>query len=221
MSMAIQDGSAVMFVNGISSMHKALEDGGYTDQPDPHVMVAFFSIFGTVGRLTWGIISDFFPSNRAAVLLITMVGMLCSHALLAILPEQLFFASITIGFFFGGMFALAPIIIGDLFGHVHFGTNWGLVSLAPASGSLIFGFLYGKNYDNHVDFENECRRCKQGVECFRDIFTVTSVFLILACVSNSWLALRIGKGSSTSHEISFDRRKPEKQQVYFLKQTYV
>jgi predicted MFS family arabinose efflux permease len=69
--------------------------------------------------------SDEYPRNRAGVLLCTMGGMAASHLLLAVAPTQLLAATILIGINFGGMFAVAPVITGELFGHAHLGTNWG------------------------------------------------------------------------------------------------
>lgn len=139
-SMAIEDGSAVLYANALGSMHDALEAGGMVGTiPAISTLVILFSTSNAIGRLSWGWLSDQFPQNRAGVLLCTMVGMAASHLLLALGPAHLLPATLLIGFNFGGMFACAPVITAERFGHKHFGTNWGCVVIAAALGSVFFG----------------------------------------------------------------------------------
>jgi hypothetical protein len=49
--------------------------------------------------------------------------MAVSHALIVISPTQLKLATVLVGINFGGMFACAPVITGELFGHAHFGVS--------------------------------------------------------------------------------------------------
>lgn len=51
-------------------------------------------------------------TSRVDCLLVTMLGMCLSHALVFLQPSRLVLASVVIGLNFGGMFALAPIILG-------------------------------------------------------------------------------------------------------------
>eukprot|EP00042_Codosiga_hollandica_P058800 m.891929 g.891929 ORF g.891929 m.891929 type:complete len:470 (+) comp59969_c0_seq8:39-1448(+) len=79
-SMGIEDGTAVMFINSIGSMHESLqvEDEAL---PQNATLVILFALANCFGRISWGVISDFFEKNRPAVLLATMIGMLMTHIL--------------------------------------------------------------------------------------------------------------------------------------------
>ena len=102
------------------------------------------------GRAVWGLIADFWFQHRAAVLLCTMSLMTCGHIMLALAPTMLIAGTVVIGFAFGGMFAIAPVITSEQFGNRHFGTNWGCIVFAPAIGSVAFNALFGHHYETEI-----------------------------------------------------------------------
>ncbi|KAI0156488.1 major facilitator superfamily domain-containing protein [Xylariaceae sp. FL1272] len=54
--------------------------------------------------------------------------------------------SSTIGAGYGAVFSLTPIIITLVWGVENFGTNFGIVALTPAIGSIIWNFIYSAVY---------------------------------------------------------------------------
>eukprot|EP00047_Mylnosiga_fluctuans_P024693 m.168279 g.168279 ORF g.168279 m.168279 type:complete len:525 (+) comp9906_c1_seq5:3-1577(+) len=187
-ALAIDDGSAVMFLNAIQSMRGAAGDAS-TD-PGGTALVAVFSFCNAGGRVLWGLLSDRSGLQRVTVLLITIVGMMTGHIMLILLPAQLMLACVLIGTFFGGLIAIAPVMVSDLFGYRYYGTNWGFIVLAPATGSVLFGFLYGAVFDLHATHIGDCLTC-HGVECYRPVFYVTTALLAVAAAVTVVLARRI------------------------------
>lgn len=96
----------------------------------------------TVSRVVWLILSA----------LILALG----HLILASGAAQsnsrvLSLVSVLFGCGYGASFALVPIIISTVWGSKHFGTNWGIVAMAPAVGAALWGFIYANNYGSAVD----------------------------------------------------------------------
>eukprot|EP00050_Salpingoeca_kvevrii_P018223 m.71911 g.71911 ORF g.71911 m.71911 type:complete len:413 (-) comp7971_c0_seq2:341-1579(-) len=77
-SLAIEDGSAVMFSNSLGSMRLAL--GESSNAPSGAVLVVIFSFSNAVGRLAMGLVSDWVHEHRAFVLAYSMYGMLLTQA---------------------------------------------------------------------------------------------------------------------------------------------
>eukprot|EP00039_Didymoeca_costata_P002473 m.60439 g.60439 ORF g.60439 m.60439 type:complete len:509 (-) comp11321_c0_seq1:53-1579(-) len=195
-SMAIEDGVAVMFGNALGSMHDSLaaEDNS-PPLPALEVLVLVFSGSNALGRLGWGSLSDWFSSNRSLVLFFTMVGMTLSSFLVIVAPSQILITTILVAVNFGGMFAIAPVITAETFGYKHFGTNWGMVIIAPAIGSLSLGRLYGAIYDSNVEGSCGCT----GAHCFKTTFIVATILLIFGCCSSGMLAwnLKVGRDATS------------------------
>lgn len=104
-SMSIEDGCGIVTVNSLSSMRAALSHAGLSTISASHLVLAF-SVCNTLGRLSWGAISDIAVARgvtRAFVLFWTMLGMALSHFVMIFSPTFLLFAAMTVGFFFGGM----------------------------------------------------------------------------------------------------------------------
>eukprot|EP01135_Chromosphaera_perkinsii_P005664 Nk52_evm1s357 gene=Nk52_evmTU1s357 len=151
-TLAIEDGVAVMYVNKIGTMTEALSRDDDVKPYDRKSIVMLFAFCNASGRVFWGFMSDYFHSRlcRPWFLLFTIMGMCLSQLFIFMFPKHLAAAGIFIGFCFGGMFALGPVIVSELYGLKHFGTNWGITTLAPASGSFIFGLIFGTFFENRV-----------------------------------------------------------------------
>jgi len=72
------------------------------------------------------------------------------------------------------------------------GTNWGFAIIAPAIGSVSFGGIYGSIYDAKVPAG--CQDCFEGTDCYKDVFVVSSVALVVGLCTNSALAWRTRHG---------------------------
>ena len=189
-SMAIEDGAAVFFSNALGFMRDALDADNAADGiPAVSTLIIIFATCNAVGRFTWGFLSDKYRQNRSMILMCTMVGMMLGHLIMATKPTLLLVATVVVGFNFGGMFACAPVITGEYFGHKHLGTNWGFVVIAPAIGSVAFGVLFGTwRRDGafyicflHLLFTAACKSCVSHI-CFLHLLAraafPTSAFLL-------------------------------------------
>lgn len=185
--MAIEDGTAVMFSNGLSSMRGAAHSEN-PDLPQVPTLLVLFALGSCFGRAIWGFVADKFYEHRAAVLLCTMVGMFFSSLLMTVFPSELVVGTVFISFCFGGMFAIAPVICAEQFGARHFGTNWGCVVFAPALGSVGFSSLFGQLYEKST--AEGCENC-EGTQCYQQTFVVTTAFLAIGVLLNIGLVLKV------------------------------
>jgi MFS family permease len=185
--MAIEDGTAVMFSNGLSSMRGAAhsENPGL---PEVSSLLILFAIGSCIGRAVWGFVADKFYEHRAVVLLCTMVGMFFSNLLMTLYPAELVVGTLFVSFCFGGMFAIAPVICAEQFGGRHFGTNWGCVVFAPAIGSVSFSSLFGQQYEGNTAIG--CENC-EGTQCYHETFMITTAFLAVGVLLNIVLVTKV------------------------------
>lgn len=58
--------------------------------------------------------------------------------------------SALLGFAYGNMFALLPILVLEMFGLAHYAQNWGMVALSPVVGGNLANYLFGKIFDSHT-----------------------------------------------------------------------
>ena len=54
--------------------------------------------------------------------------------------------SALIGAGYGAVFSLAPILVSVVWGVDNFGTNWGILAMAPAGGAAVWGAIYAAVY---------------------------------------------------------------------------
>lgn len=59
--------------------------------------------------------------------------------------------SATIGAGYGASFTLTPIIVSVVWGVENFGTNWGIITMAPALGATFWGLVYSGVYQSAAD----------------------------------------------------------------------
>ncbi|NNL06297.1 MAG: OFA family MFS transporter [Gammaproteobacteria bacterium] len=115
--------------------------------------MVIFAIFNAIGRIGWGKISDIIGHavncdhhGRKKSLMV----MACSQGLFIIafpyvagFEYTLYLFAASIGFNFGGNFALFPAITTDTFGHKFFGQNYGYVFLGYGVGGTVGPMLGG------------------------------------------------------------------------------
>jgi OFA family oxalate/formate antiporter-like MFS transporter len=106
---------------------------------------SFLSIFNSAGRIVWGAVSDKLGRIITMILMFGTLGV--AMFFFGIQTEFLFLliGACTIGFCFGGNFALFPSATDDYFGTKNLGRNYGLVftayGVAGALGPFIAGVL--------------------------------------------------------------------------------
>ncbi len=105
--------------------------------------VLMISIFNSVGRLFWGIVSD--KLGRINTLVILMIGSGAMSLLVNWASGYWVFVLIgLIGFFYGGLLSTYPTLTAETFGPSYVATNYGMVllgfGLAAVGSSYIAGY---------------------------------------------------------------------------------
>ncbi|RLN83978.1 hypothetical protein BBJ28_00009466 [Nothophytophthora sp. Chile5] len=175
------------------------------------LMVALFSIVNTVGRLATGTISDhllmrypraYFAAASALLTAMTQVVFLTVPANWLLLPVAM------AGFSEGVMFGSFPVIIREEFGLLHFGKNYGLVSLANCIGyPLFFSPLASYLYQRSATIRDNdgVEKCF-GAQCFGPVFVVAIVLSAVALGCCIELARLQRQHKRYSYQALTDRR---------------
>ena len=100
------------------------------------------SMFNSIGRLIWGLISD--KLGRIKTITILLSGSAVLSLLVNLAQGYWVFILIAlIGFFYGGFLSNFPSLTADLFGPTHMATNYGFVLLGFGSGAIISSQIAG------------------------------------------------------------------------------
>lgn len=167
-----------------------------TNAPAGHASthVSVIALASTFARLSTGTLSDLFsptstptgtssPSTRwylsrlvllsssALVLLLGFLNLALPY-LTPQIPSLLHVSSALIGFGYGAVFSLVPIIISVVWGAENFATNWGIVAMTPAAGATVWSMIYSLAYSRAADASgvgsdsgSDTGEC-QGYGCF-------------------------------------------------------
>ncbi len=144
-------GSGYMFIskiNLISLSLVGLESGYY--------LVSIFSVFSSLGRITSGLISDYFGRIKSIILIFLI--MVLSLFLLNILRSisLLVIATTLLAYSYGGIFSLFPSTVSSFFGLKEFGLIYGLlftaVGVAGIWGPFVAGFFYDLTFSFSLAF---------------------------------------------------------------------
>lgn len=104
--------------------------------------VLLISMFNSLGRLLWGMISD--KLGRINTIMILLAGTAVLSLLVNIATGYLIYGLIgLIGFFYGGLLSNFPSLTADLFGAKHMATNYGIVLLGFGAGAVISSQIAG------------------------------------------------------------------------------
>lgn len=106
-------------------------------------------------------------------------GLIQAHA-----HGRLWVVSALVGTGYGATFSLVPIIISAVWGVENFGTNWGIVAVAPAPAAAVWGAVYAAIYQG-ASAGNGADRC-YGYACYGPTFWGMTVASLLACVLWLW-----------------------------------
>ena len=104
------------------------------------------SMFNSVGRVIWGMVSD--KLGRINTILVLLSGSAALSLLVNAVNGYFIYVLIAlIGFFFGGIIGTFPSLTADLFGAKHMATNYGVVLLGFGAGAIISSQIAG-HYKN-------------------------------------------------------------------------
>jgi len=104
--------------------------------------VLAISMFNSLGRLLWGMISD--KLGRTNTIIILLSGNAILSLLVNVVNGYLIYVLIAlIGFFYGGFLSNFPSLTADLFGAKHMATNYGFVLLGFGAGAIISSQIAG------------------------------------------------------------------------------
>jgi len=109
--------------------------------------LAFTGGFGGLGKISFGYLADRVSPKNVAILSFAMQAAGIIILIFATSMTSFWAFAFIFGFAMGGQIALQPLIIADLFGLASFGTIYGIVTLAAASGTALGPVLAGLVYD--------------------------------------------------------------------------
>ena len=142
--------------------------------------VLAISMFNSLGRLLWGMISD--KLGRYNTLLILLGGGAVLPLFVNFAEDMMVYVLIAvIGFFYGGLLSTFPSLTADIFGAKHLATNYGFVLLGFGVGAVVSSFIAG-HYKNLADVGN-------------DISLMSPAFVIAAaCAAAGFAMILVLKG---------------------------
>jgi OFA family oxalate/formate antiporter-like MFS transporter len=141
------------------------------------VGVLTISMFNSVGRLIWGMISD--KLGRINTICVLLAGNAVLSLLVVFVADSLLLYVLLafIGFFYGGFLSNFPALTGDLFGLKHNATNYGFVLLGFGSGAIIASQIAG--YFRNIAAEHS------------DIGRMFPAFVIASCCALTGIILML------------------------------
>jgi len=104
--------------------------------------VLAISMFNSLGRLLWGMISDRLGRNSTIIVLLSGTAVL-SLAVNMVSGYWIYALIALIGFFYGGLLSNFPSMTADLFGAKDMATNYGFVLLGFGGGAVISSQIAG------------------------------------------------------------------------------
>jgi len=104
--------------------------------------VLAISMFNSIGRLVWGMVSDKIGRKNTIIILLSGTAVL-SLFVNAAEGFWIYVLIALIGLFYGGFLSNYPSLTADLFGAKHMSTNYGIVLLGFGAGAVISSQIAG------------------------------------------------------------------------------
>ena len=108
--------------------------------------VLAISMFNSIGRLIWGMVSDKLGRTNTLIILLSGTAVL-SLLVNAVNGYMIYILIAGIGFFYGGFLSNLPSLTADLFGAKHMATNYGFVLIGFGAGAIASSQIAG-HYKN-------------------------------------------------------------------------
>ncbi|KAI2622817.1 major facilitator superfamily domain-containing protein [Xylaria nigripes] len=228
-------GPGESFINNLGTVIETLTPpSAYSNQLSAATHVSIMATVSTVARLTVASLSDLLsptpesqhvqaglphsqpvlrPGLRVSrVILYVIFGLIFSVGTLLLASGavqehagRFWIVSGSIGAGYGAVFSLMPIIITMIWGVENFGTNFGIIAVTPALGSVLWGIVYATVYQagaSHMAlfqaFGSAGSIC-YGKQCYAPTFWAMTASIWLGVVMILWAWQ--GKGGWSSRGI--------------------
>jgi MFS family permease len=171
--------NGLFFINNVSQIDQSLGGAKSTAA----LYVSILSVSNAVGRMGAGFMSDRFRAIPRTLFFVgALFFMFIGQGSLTLIPSTgwLFVGCIIIGICYGAFWALIPPMCIELFGDKNIGTNYQILGLAPAAGSLLASVVLSGNVYKQYLVPNTNYCC--GRHCFLLTHAVTSLSALAACV---------------------------------------
>ncbi|KAK9463030.1 major facilitator superfamily domain-containing protein [Lipomyces oligophaga] len=174
-------GPGEMFLNNMGSIIRSLD----SPRPSASFNVALLSFSSSATRIAAGLVSDrlaLWNISRMWVVLAFTAILAFGHWFVALggaaahHGSVFWLVSMSLGSGYGAIFTLAPTLVSLVWGTERFGSNWGVLFLFPAIGSIVYELIYAAIYDHHVSSDRLC----YGAKCYETTFVVTGMSCSLA-----------------------------------------
>ena len=130
------------------------------------------SMFNSLGRLIWGMISD--RLGRINTIFILLLGSACMSLFVnAVNGYWIYVLIAAIGFFYGGLMSTFPSLTADIFGAKYMATNYGFVLLGFGVGAILSSQIAG-HYKNVAE---------------QDISLMFPAFIIASCCAAAGIVM--------------------------------
>lgn len=185
-------GVGLMTINNIGHNAQALwSDFDPSKSPEfiqtrQSIHVSILSICSFTGRMLSGISSDIlvkkFHIQRLWLTVFSSVLFFLGQlaALNISNPYYLWIVSSLNGLGYGFLFGVSPTIVSEAFGVHGLSTNWGTMTIAAVISGNTLNLFYGRVYDDHsVVFPDGKRECSLGLDCYRNAYFVSLIFVFL------------------------------------------
>eukprot|EP01126_Amoeba_proteus_P067107 TRINITY_DN9840_c0_g1_i5.p1 TRINITY_DN9840_c0_g1~~TRINITY_DN9840_c0_g1_i5.p1 ORF type:complete len:504 (+),score=51.42 TRINITY_DN9840_c0_g1_i5:230-1741(+) len=172
-----------------------------------NTLVILFSVFNTLGRMIFGVVSDRFQHkfDRPSWLILAITLMVIVQVYFAFSNiGMLYFGIVLLGVAYGGFYCVLPVMISEVYGVDHFGAIWGVLSVSPALGSYFFSTLIaGKLLDHFklsssicvaTDSTSSCHELCYGSSCFSYTYFISAGASLIALILAVLLKWRLVRG---------------------------
>ncbi|XP_062102595.1 protein NUCLEAR FUSION DEFECTIVE 4-like [Humulus lupulus] len=183
-------GTGLCVMNNMGQMGAAL---GYSDVS---IFVSFTSIWGFLGRIGSGLVSEYyigkFGTPRPIWNAISQVIMAFGYIFMALaLPGSLYVGSILVGICYGIRLTITVPVASELFGLKYYGLLYNILILNLPLGSFLFsgllaGFLYDAQAQTTAGGGNTCI----GPQCYMLVFVIMALVSIIGLGLDLLLAFR-------------------------------
>eukprot|EP00250_Pteridium_aquilinum_P009357 c18617_g1_i1 orf=362-2227(+) len=193
-------GSAITAGDNLSQLGEAQ---GFKDVS---IFVLLLSIWGFVGRIGGGFVSEHFVRSsslpRPVWIGAAQALMIVAHLLFAFaLPGSLYPASSIVGLCMGVQIAVTVPTISEIFGLKHFGILYNFIILADPVGSLLFSTLLAGNLYDYAISQQDSDVCT-GAHCFRLTFLIMAGVCVVGVIFSIVLAIRLKPVYTSLNEVS-------------------